>query len=127
MSKKILVVDDSPEIRFLLNQRLVKLGFEVILAEDGEKGLEKALEEKPDIIFMDIMMPIMDGITATLKLKEDPKTKNIPIIMLTALSDTGSVIKSYDYGADYYINKPFAKEELIKALKFVENLMDGGL
>jgi len=67
-------------------------------------------------------MPRMDGIQATLKIKSNPRTKHIPIIMLTALKTSDAVLTSYDYGADYYINKPFSNDEIVKAVGFVEKM-----
>ncbi len=96
--KKILVTDDAIEIRALA-RAILETQFEVLEAGDGTEAIKIAMESKPDYILMDIMMPTMDGIQATLQLKNNPKTKNIPIIMLTALSDSDSVLTSYDYGA----------------------------
>ena len=123
-NKKILVVDDSADMRIYVEVILNKLGYEMLEACDGIEAIEKTIEQKPDIILMDIMMPNMDGIEATLTIKNNPKTKKIPIIMLTALLDSNVVMKSYDYGADYYLNKPFDKEQLTKAIHFVEKMGD---
>lgn len=126
-NKKILLADDSFEIRHILKTRLQSMNYEVVEAENGVDAIEKAVELKPDIIFMDIMMPQKDGMQATLEIKANPLTKDIPIIMLTALSDSDAVLKSYDYGVDYYLNKPFTKEQVMKALSFVENLIEKGI
>jgi DNA-binding response OmpR family regulator len=116
--KKILVTDDAFEIRALA-RAMLDSHYIVIEASDGSEAIKKAMEEKPDYILMDIMMPTMDGMQATLQLKNNPKTKNIPVIMLTALSDSDSVLTSYDYGADHYLVKPFDLDGLLKAIKLV--------
>ena len=74
------------------------------------------------MILMDIMMPKIDGIEATLKIKNKSETKDIPVIMLTSIIDSKAVLKSYDYGADHYLNKPFTKEQLEKAVRVIEKI-----
>lgn len=83
--KKILVVDDDKDLRYLLKTNLGESGYHVITAENGEEGLQKAKEVVPDLILLDIQMPGKDGGEVSAELKKDPKTKNIPIIFLTAL------------------------------------------
>lgn len=124
--KKILVADDSSAIRALAYE-ILQGTYEVIMAIDGQDAIEKAIETKPDIILMDIMMPNMDGIQATLQIKNNPKTKNIPVIMLTALTDSDSVLTSYDYGADHYLIKPFDIDKLTKAISIIEKPKERGL
>jgi len=83
--KKILVVDDEKKIRELLELRLASEGYEVLQADNGEEGIEQARKQKPDLIIMDVMMPRMDGAEAVGHLKEDPQTKDIPVIFLTSM------------------------------------------
>ncbi|HPZ07661.1 MAG TPA: response regulator [Candidatus Eremiobacteraeota bacterium] len=120
--KKALIVDDEKVIRKIIKVTLQQLGYESIEAVDGADSIEKALEHNPHIIIMDIMMPKMDGIEATLRIKNDSRTKHIPIIMLTAVLDSQAVLQSYDYGADHYLNKPFTREQLSKAIKIIEKM-----
>ncbi|MEW5842746.1 MAG: response regulator [Bacteroidota bacterium] len=122
--KKILVIDDYPDNVFLLQSRLEREGFEVIKAYDGTMGIQKAVEEKPDLILLDVMMPDISGfdVCKTLTTKED--TKLIPIILVTALSEAESLKKGLQSGAFDYVKKPFNRNELIarinSALRFSE-------
>jgi len=120
--KKALIVDDEKSIRKIVTAILKQMDYEVFEAEDGTEGVEKAKEVVPDLILMDIMMPKIDGIEATLRIKNSPGTKDIPVIMLTSLIDSKAVLKSYDYGADHYLNKPFNKEQLEKAVRVIEKI-----
>ncbi len=108
----ILVVDDNPDIlRLIVN--IIKNEYNVITAYNGEKGLEQVLNNSPDIIISDILMPIMDGMTMCIKIKNNPLISHIPIILLTAVDSTDSNVKGLEVGADAYITKPF-NEELLK-------------
>ena len=122
--KKVLVIDDQPGNVFLLMDRLNREGYSVITAYDGEEGIKKAKNERPDLILMDIMMPGIDGFSACKILSQDKMTKNIPIIMLTALNSSEDIKKGFEVGAYDYIKKPFNKEELLarvkSAIRFVE-------
>ncbi|MEQ8224454.1 MAG: response regulator [Candidatus Eremiobacterota bacterium] len=122
MKKKALLAEDTVPIRLVIKTILGKIGYDLTIVDNGVEAVEQALELQPDVILMDIMMPRMDGIQATLKIKSNPKTKHIPVIMLTALKTSDAVLTSYDYGADYYINKPFSNEEIVKAVGFVEKM-----
>jgi CheY-like chemotaxis protein len=124
--KKLLVADDSVAIRTLITA-LMETEYHIVTANDGAEAVQKAVEEKPDLILMDIMMPNMDGIQATLQLKQNAKTKDIPVIMLTALSDSDSILTSYDYGADHYLVKPFDREALKKAIAVLEKPKERGI
>jgi len=126
MKKKILAADDSLAVRTLISS-ILESRYDVITAIDGEDAVQKAVEERPDIILMDIMMPNMDGIQATLQIKKNPVTKNIPVLMLTALSDSDSILTSYDYGADHYLVKPFDSEALLKAIAVLEKPTERGI
>jgi len=115
--KKILVIDDYPDNVFLIQDRLEQEGFEVIKAYDGHMGIKKAIEEKPDLILLDIMMPGISGydVCRTLTSRED--TKQIPIILLTALTEAENLKEGLQAGAFDYIKKPFNKTELIARIK----------
>lgn len=103
--KKILLVDDDQALRQLYSLELTGRQYNVIAAEDGQDGLDKAKKEKPDIILMDIMMPKMDGIAALSKMKADPDIKNIPVMMLTNFGQESLVQQSFSLGAVDYLLK----------------------
>ena len=118
MSKKILVVDDEPNILKVLTERLKLNDYEVICASDGLEALEKAQNQSPDLIILDIMMPNMDGFEAGSKLKADDKTKSIPIIVLSAKGDKNTIVKTMGkVCAKDYIVKPFRPEILLEKVK----------
>ncbi len=108
----VLVVDDELFNRELLEGLLVPLGYEVTLAEDGKDALEKIKEKAPDVILLDIMMPIMDGFEVARRLKEKKETKSIPIVMVTALSEVEDRIKALEAGANDFLTKPVDIAEL---------------
>lgn len=114
MSKKILIVDDEKNIVDILKFNLKKEGFETIEAHDGEKGLEMALNDKPDLILLDIMLPKMDGFTVCRKIRQ---TQSTPILMLTAKEEEVDKVLGLELGADDYITKPFSPRELIARVK----------
>ena len=113
-AKKILVVDDEPELVKALELRFSNEGFHVITAADGEEGLRKAKEEGPDLIILDIMLPKMDGYKVCNQLKSDARYQQIPIIMLTVKYQDKDKIEGFKTGADEYITKPFEFDELAK-------------
>ncbi len=113
---EILVVDDIESNREVLQEVLIMIGLSVMTAENGQKALELISENKPDLIFMDIRMPVLDGIETTLKLKANPETENIPIIALTASSSNQDKEIIMDSGFDEYLTKPYEASELISIL-----------
>ncbi len=113
----ILVVDDIPANLKLLLTYLSNLDFKVLLATDGEDGLEKAHYAKPDIILLDIMMPHMDGFETCRQLKANPETSEIPVLFMTALSDIEVKLKGFQIGAVDYITKPIQHEEVLMRIK----------
>jgi two-component system alkaline phosphatase synthesis response regulator PhoP/two-component system response regulator VicR len=117
MSKKILAVDDERHIVRLVQINLQKEGYEVVTAGNGREALEKVASEKPDLIVMDVMMPEMDGFEALEKLKANPETAQIPIIMLTAKAQDADVFSGWQKGADLYLTKPFNPSELLTFVK----------
>jgi DNA-binding response OmpR family regulator len=122
--KKILVIDDLPDNVFLLQDRLEKEGYEVIKAYNGEMGIQKAEENIPDLILLDVMLPDLSGFEVCKILTTAENTKLIPIILLTALSDVESIKSGLQAGAFDYIKKPFNRVELLarinSALRFSE-------
>jgi len=120
MGYKILVVDDEPNIVKLVESRLKANGYEVVSAGNGRQGFEKAKEEKPDLILLDIMMPEMTGDEALALLKKDPATGDIPVIMLTAKQDADDIVKCVvDGGAADYIVKPFIAGDFLRKINTV--------
>ena len=110
--KKVLIVDDEPNVRRLLHSILGKT-FEVFEAEDGRQAIEMVNSQKPDVVLMDMMMPKMDGLTACHMIKNDPATKSIPVIMVTAIGFELNIKLSQQMGASGYITKPFSSEDLL--------------
>lgn len=115
---KILIADDSSEIRYLLKFLLEHQGHIVLTCQDGKECIVKAKENNPDLILMDVKMPEMDGFEACKILKEDSDTKGIFIILLTAaFPDVKNKVKGFDYGADDYLFQPIDKEELLARIR----------
>lgn len=114
MAKKVLVVEDDSNIAELLRLYLEKDGFDVFLAADGGEGIRRAQELQPDLILLDIMLPVVDGWVVCSEVR---KTSNVPIIMLTAKGETFDKISGLEMGADDYVTKPFAIEELLARIR----------
>ncbi|MBF2065401.1 MAG: response regulator [Calothrix sp. C42_A2020_038] len=112
-TETILVIDDSPTNLEVLYATLSDVGYEVLVEMDGFGGIEQALNNPPDLILLDIMMPKINGFEACRKLQSNPITKDIPIIFMTALADTAEKVKAFQMGAVDYITKPFQQEEVI--------------
>lgn len=115
--KKILVVDDEKDLVETLVFRLEALGYEALTAYNGQEGLDKARSEKPDLILLDVMMPVMDGYQVCRMLKFDEEFKSIPIIMLTARGQDKDKKTGSDVGADDYVTKPFDSADLTARIK----------
>lgn len=114
VSKKILIVDDEKNIVEILRFNLKKEGFDTVEAYDGEQAIELALNEKPDLILLDVMLPKMDGFTVCRKLRQQIST---PILMLTAREEEVDKVLGLELGADDYITKPFSQRELMARVK----------
>ena len=123
MSKKVLIGDDEEVIRKLLRIHLVKWGYEVKEAVDGAQAIEQIGKDDFDLLICDILMPKMDGWQVLKEVKSNPKTKDMPVIVLTAKNQDSDMFKGYDWGANYYMTKPFTKAQLLYGLKlmFEEN------
>ncbi|NOX72382.1 MAG: phosphate regulon transcriptional regulatory protein PhoB [Alphaproteobacteria bacterium] len=113
----ILVIEDEPSQIELLRYNLSRQGFEVRIAMDGEEGLQTAIEEPPDLILLDWMLPNLSGIEICRRLRRNKATREIPVIMLTARSEEGDKIRGLDIGADDYVTKPYSIKELIARLR----------
>ena len=111
--RKILIVDDSPTERHVLNDMLTKSGFEVVASDNGEDAILKAKSLKPDLILMDVVMPGLNGFQATRAISRDPDTRTIPIILCTSKSQETDKIWGMRQGARDYIVKPVNREELL--------------
>ena len=119
MPERILVVDDDPDILQFVRMNLEMDGFDVELAGGGREALEKVAADPPDLMLLDVMMPEMDGLTVLRRMRSDPSTANVPVIVLTARSLAEDRVKGLDLGADDYITKPFDLEELIARIRTV--------
>jgi two-component system cell cycle response regulator DivK len=113
MNKKILVVEDTEDNRQILRDLLSAAGYDVIEALDGAEGVAKAGEHMPDLILMDIQMPVMDGFDATRRIKADPALKAIPVIAVTSYALSGDEQRARSAGCDGYIAKPFSPRQLL--------------
>lgn len=118
-SKKILVVDDEPDIVELVSYNLKKEGFQVSSASDGEEALAKIRKGRFDFLILDLMLPGLQGMELCRILRNDPKTKNLPIVMLTAKGEEVDRILGLEIGADDYITKPFSPRELVARVRAV--------
>jgi CheY-like chemotaxis protein len=112
--KKVLVIEDEPDIAGGLEARLDLEGYKVVIAKDGQEGVERARAEKPDLILLDIMIPLLNGYDVLNLLKSDPHTKGIPVIVLTALPHVEDAENAFQAGAEDFINKPYTNERLMQ-------------
>jgi CheY-like chemotaxis protein len=119
---KVLLVEDNEMNRDMLSRRLVRRGFEVVFAVDGQQGVDLARSEKPDIILMDMSLPVMDGWEATRRVKADDVTRGVPVIGLTAHAMSGDREKAIEAGCDDYDTKPVELDRLIEKM---QRLLDG--
>jgi DNA-binding response OmpR family regulator len=108
----VLIADDDPDILTLVGFRLERAGYEVLPARDGEEALVLALERQPDLAILDVMMPKLDGYEVTQRLRNDPSTSGMPVILLTARVQEADITRGFEAGADDYIKKPFSPQEL---------------
>jgi CheY-like chemotaxis protein len=113
--KKVLIVDDEPNVRRLSHKILSKT-FDIVEAEDGRQAIDVATAQKPDVILMDMMMPKMDGLTACHVISNDPVTKSIPVIMVTAIGFELNIKLSEQMGAAGYVTKPFSPKDLFDTI-----------
>ena len=117
---KILLVEDNEDNRDMLSRRLIRKGYEVSLAVDGSAGVSQAVLERPDLILMDMSLPVLDGWEATRRIKADPATRAIPVIALTAHAMSDDRDKAYAAGCDDYDTKPV---DLPRLLEKIESLL----
>jgi DNA-binding response OmpR family regulator len=119
---RTLVVDDDPDVRLVCRVALTSFGHEVLVARDGEEGLVAALQERPDVIVLDIMMPRKDGLSLLRDLRTDDSTRDLPVILLSALAASADQLRGYEAGADGYLTKPFSPDDLNSAIGHVASL-----
>ena len=117
MAKTILVGDDDPAIRDLVKRVLQGAGYDVILAKNGDDAMVAASEQDPDLIILDILMPGLSGLEVLDRLKKQSATQDIPVVLLTGVSDRKTILKGLDLQAIDYITKPFSVEELIATVQ----------
>lgn len=119
MKKKILVVDDQPDVRELIVVTLQHANYEIFTAADGHEALAVAMRERPDLIVMDVAMPVIDGLEATRRLKQHPETAGCTVILLTAHAQPADEADGVAAGADSYFTKPFSPLELLRKVESV--------
>ncbi|HKV14338.1 MAG TPA: response regulator [Reyranella sp.] len=117
MSKKILVVEDTEDNRQILRDLLGMAGYEMVEARDGAEGVAKATEHRPDLILMDIQMPVMDGYEATRRIRTNPELKSIPIVAVTSYALSGDEEKTRAAGCDGYIAKPYSPRQMLAKVR----------
>jgi CheY-like chemotaxis protein len=109
---RVLVIDDEPDVRWLIRMSLERAGHEVIDAEDGLRGIAMAMKQRPEIIVLDLMMPVMDGYGVLAELSKDPRTANVPVIVLSARAIPDEAERAVGAGARRFLEKPFDPELL---------------
>lgn len=123
MSRRVLVIDDDPMIRTLVQSMLEAEQFEVVVAEDGERGVQVMdAEPRPlkfDLVVLDVIMPGMNGLDVLTRMKLHQHTSKLPVLMLTGESKAEDILAGYNVGADYYITKPFTRQQLLYGVKLV--------
>jgi two-component system, cell cycle response regulator DivK len=117
MSKRILVVEDQEDNRRILHDLLTSAGYEIIQAENGQEALAAAARERPDLILMDIQLPLLDGYEATRRIKADPDLRAIPIIAVTSYALSGDEGKARAAGCDAYVTKPYSPRVLLAKIR----------
>jgi two-component system cell cycle response regulator DivK len=117
MTKRILVVEDTEDNRQIMRDLFTNVGYELIEAVTGEEGVRMAEAERPDLILMDIQLPVMDGYEATRRIKANPALKHIPIIAVTSYALSGDEEKTRAAGCDAYVSKPFSPRQLLAKVR----------
>lgn len=119
--QRVLVADDEPSIRHLLEVNLRAEGLDVVACEDGDSAYAAARTAPPDLIILDVMMPGRDGLDLLRDLRADPRTADVPVVLLTAKSTDAEVWEGWTAGADYYITKPFDLDEILTFIRYLGN------
>ena len=122
MAQKILIVEDDKFLRELISKKLVNEQFDICQALDGKEGIDKILEEKPNLILLDLILPVMDGFSVLSKMKENQEISKIPVIVLSNLSQEGEIKRAMDLGAkDFLIKAHFTPGEIVGKIKQILN------
>ncbi len=111
------MIDDDPDVRWLIRVTLERVGHVVLLAEDGLRGIAVAMKQHPDVIVLDLMMPVMDGYEVLAELAKDPKTASVPVLVLSARAIPDEADRATQAGASRFLEKPFDPDELADELK----------
>ena len=119
MNERILVVDDNADSVTIMRTILESHGYQVIAAGNGAEALEQVRKEKPDVVLLDVMMPQMSGMEVLQQIKEEAATGRLPVILVTARTRDDDVLSGYQFGADYYITKPFTPKQLLYGINLV--------
>jgi len=119
MSKKVLVVDDDPVVRLLVTEYLSSQGYNVEVVESGTEAMNSIPRSKPDFLILDLLMPDMNGIDVLKRLKGNPATASLPIVMMSSDYDSEAITNSYGVSADEYVQKPFGMRDILSALRRV--------
>ena len=117
MTKRILVVEDQEDNRRIIRDLLTSAGYQLIEAADGEEGVRSAEAERPDLILMDIQLPVLDGYEATRRIKQNPELRQIPIVVVTSYALSGDEAKAIAAGSDAYVAKPFSPRQLLATIR----------
>jgi len=117
MTRRILVVEDQEDLRGVLRTLLTGSGYEMLEAADGETGVARAKSDRPDLILMDIQMPVLDGYEATRRIKADPDLKGIPVIAVSSFAMKGDEEKARAAGCDHYVTKPYSPMQLLRVIR----------
>jgi DNA-binding response OmpR family regulator len=125
ISKKVLIVEDDQDISLLVKHNLQKIGLEVFEADDGAKGLSLVKSLNPDLVILDLMLPSIDGFEFLRQLKRDEESVNIPVIIMSAKTGPGAIIKAFHLGIADYLPKPFNIGELISRVSKIIKTEDG--
>jgi len=123
---RILIIEDERSLTKVLTYNLQREGYEVVLAHDGQEGLRKAQTLLPDLILLDLMLPVMGGLEVCRELRAGERTREIPIIMLTAKAEETDQIVGFSMGADDYVTKPFSIKVLLQRIKALQRRADAG-
>jgi two-component system cell cycle response regulator DivK len=117
MTKRVLVIEDTEDNRQILRDLLASAGYEIIEAVDGESGVSMAAAQRPDLILMDIQLPLIDGYEATRRIKANPSTRDIPIVAVTSYALAGDDVKAREAGCDGYVAKPYSPRYLLQIVR----------
>jgi two-component system, cell cycle response regulator DivK len=117
MTKRILVVEDQEDLRSVLRTLLTGSGYEMVEAADGQEGVARAKAEAPDLILMDIQLPVLDGYEATRQIKADPALKATPVIAVSSFAMKGDEEKARAAGCDHYVTKPYSPMQLLRIIR----------